>query len=103
MPQIDNDKILGRILRSTIGVVSRRTSEAYANIMIGNTVKELTEKYSFLRHVAIQEKKYNDIFDVVNINTEINDVDLKEIGKATKEFISCIRSKSSPNSLIVFS
>ena len=45
MPQLENKDILGIILRSTIGVIGRRTSEAYANIIISNALKELEEKY----------------------------------------------------------
>ena len=47
MPQIENDKIIGRILRSTIGVISRRTSEGFANIVVGNALKHLSGKYPF--------------------------------------------------------
>ena len=56
MPQIDNDKVLGCILRSIIGVISRRTTEAYATNMVGNIIKELTDKHSFLQYVKIQKK-----------------------------------------------
>ena len=74
MPQLDNDKILGRILRSTIGVISRRTSETYANVVIGNAVDELAEKYSFLNYVEMQGSKYTEIFNVVDIKPEINNI-----------------------------
>ena len=90
MPQLDNDKILGRILRSTIGVISRRTSETYANVVIGNVVNELAERYSFLNYVEIQGSKYTEIFNVVDIKPEINYIEKEEISKATKEFIEKI-------------
>ena len=90
MPQLDNDKILGRILRSTIGVISRRTSETYANVVIGNVVNELAERYSFLNYVEIQGSKYTEIFNVVDIKPEINYIEKEEISKAAKEFIEKI-------------
>ena len=36
MPQIENNEILGRMVRSIIGVISRRTSEAYALLIARN-------------------------------------------------------------------
>ena len=90
MPQFENIEIFGRILRSTIGVISRRTSEAYANVIIGNAISELTEKYSFLRFVKIQGTRYTEMFDVVSIQPDLNYVEPKEIGNATREFIENI-------------
>lgn len=90
MPQLENDKILGCILKSIIGVISRRTSETYATFMIGNILKELSEKHSFLRYVEIQKNQYAEIFDVVNVQPEINHIDTVEIGKVSKEFIEKI-------------
>lgn len=90
MPQFENKEILGRILRSTIGVISRRTSEAYANVITGNAIRELAEKYSFLHYIQIQGTQYNEIFDIVTIQSDINYVELEKIGKAAKEFIEKI-------------
>jgi hypothetical protein len=90
MPQLDNDKIMGCILRSIISVISRRTSEAYATTMVKKTLKELTKKHSFLCYVEIQDTQYTEFFDVVNIQPEINHIEAGEIGKAGKEFIEKI-------------
>ena len=51
MPQKANKDILGIILRSTIDVIGRRTSEAYANVIISNALNELKEKYNFLQYI----------------------------------------------------
>ncbi|MCK5635833.1 MAG: hypothetical protein KAH91_00310 [Thermoplasmatales archaeon] len=90
MPQFENIAILGRILRTTIDVISRRTSDAYANVIIGNAIKDLAKKYNFLDYVKIQGTQYTEVFDVIDIGTEINNVDLKEIGKAANEFLENI-------------
>lgn len=87
MPQLDNDEILGRILRSTIGVIGRRTSEAYANVIVGGAIRELSKKYNFLKYVDIQGSQYTEIFDVVTIKPELNGMEVEEVAKATGEFI----------------
>jgi len=90
MPQLENDKILGCILRSVIGVISRRTSEAYASLIVNGALKELEDEYSFLRYIQIQGSKYNEVFDVVKVQPEINNVGAKEIGKAGRDFLEKI-------------
>ena len=90
MPQLENKDILGIILRSTIGVISRRTSEAYANIIISNAIKELEEKYSFLQYIEIRGKQYNEMYDVVSIKQDINNFEIKEVSEAAKFFIQKI-------------
>lgn len=90
MPPLQNKELVGRILRSTIGVISRRTSEAYANIVVANTIKDIEEKYNFLQYIRINENRFDEIFDIIEIDDEINDFDIKEVGKAVLEFMKKI-------------
>jgi hypothetical protein len=90
MPRFENEEILGSILKSTIDVISRRTSEAYANVVIGNAIRELSEKHSFLRYVEIQDARHTELFDVVTITSDLNRVEPQKIGKATVEFLEKI-------------
>jgi hypothetical protein len=90
MHQLDNKELVGRLLRSTIGVISRRTSEAYANVIIGNSIRKLSEKYTFLNHIEVKGTQYEEIYDVVVINDDINNVKSELIGRASKEFIQSI-------------
>lgn len=87
---IQNKELFGRLLRSTIGVIGRRTSDAYANVVIGNVIRNLSNKYVFLNYVKIVGVSSKEVFDIVEINDEINNVDIREIGRASKEFIQTI-------------
>ena len=87
MPQLDNVEIFKSLLKSTINVISRRTSDAYANIVIGNSVKKLAKKYNFLNLVKIKETEYHELYDVINIEPDINNVDIGKIGVALKDFM----------------
>lgn len=97
MPQIENKDILGCILRSTIYVIGRRTSEAYANIFISNAIKELSEKYSFLRFIEIKGTQYTEVIEIVTINSDVNYIESKEIGKATFDFMVKITKSMGKN------
>ena len=87
MPQFENKDILERLLKSTIGVIGRRTSEAYANVVIGNTIKELSTQYDFLKYINILGTQYNEAFDMIDIRDEINNVDQNKIGEASTSII----------------
>lgn len=90
MPRFENEEILGCILKSTIDVISRRTSEAYANVVIGNAIRELSEKHSFFRYVEIKDTRHTELFEAVTIASDLNRVEPQKIGKATIEFLEKI-------------
>jgi hypothetical protein len=97
MPQLDNKDILGCILRSTINVIGRRTSGSYANIFISKTLRELSEKYSFLQLIEIKENQYSETIEAVWIDSDLNDVEINEIGKATNELMIAITKSMGKN------
>ena len=90
MPQIDNKDILGCILRSTINVIGRRTSESYANVFISKTLRILSEKYNFLEYIEIKGDQYSETIEHVVIDSDVNEVEIKEIGKATNDLMIAI-------------
>jgi len=95
MPQLEynNEEIVGRILRSTIGVISRRTTESYASVTIANVVNKLKNKYEILNYVQIKNTKYilnNEYYDIVEIQSEINTVELSDVVQFSNELIKTI-------------
>ena len=87
MPQLNNYDIIGHILKSVIDIISRRTSEGYAIVVTGLAIKDLGEKYSFLRYVEIKSSRYSEDTNIIDIKPDINYVNPNEIGKAMKEFV----------------
>lgn len=102
MPQIENKVLLGRLLRSTIGVISRRTSEAYANVVISNAIRDLSEKNLLFKYIEIVDSQFNEVYDVAEIDDKINEVIIEEIGKSTKEFIQRITKSMGKNAGFYF-
>ena len=90
MPQFENKELIGLIIKSTIGVIGRRTSDIYANVIVGNAIHQLEDKYSFLKDVHINGAKYSEIFEIVKIDQQIESVDKKEIGTSMREFVENI-------------
>jgi len=90
MPQLDNKEIIDGLLKSTINVISRRTSDAYAVFVISNSVKKLTKKYNFLNLVKIKKTEYHELFQIIEINPDINNIHVLLIGKAMNELMQNI-------------
>ena len=90
MPQLNNMEIIGCILKSTINVIGRRTSDSYAYVVIGNSVKKLTKKYNFLNLIEIKGTEYRELTDIVKIQPEINNIEIEKIGMALKDFMKDI-------------
>ena len=98
MPQFENKEIFGSLLRTTINVIGRRTSEAYADVVVNNAIEDLSSAYSFLRYVHVMGTQYNkEIFDVIEIDDEINNVESIEIGKASVDFLKKITASMGKN------
>ena len=87
MPQYDNKDLMGLMLKSTIGVLGRRTSESYANLIVNDGIDKLFENYPFLSFVHIKGIKYTEVFDIVTIDQKINEVGIEKIGNSLKEFL----------------
>jgi len=87
MPQLDNKDIFNSLLKSTINVISRRTSDSYANVVISNSVKKLAKKYNFLNLVEIKNTEYHELYDAINIESDINNIETRKIGVALKDFM----------------
>ena len=90
MPQYDNKELMGLILKSSIGVIGRRTSEAYANVIVSNAIKNLESQYSFLKYIHIKGTKYSEIYEIVSIDQEIEEIDRETIGITTRKYIENI-------------
>lgn len=87
MPQYDNKDLIGLMLKSTIGVIGRRTSESYANVIVNNAVNELTEKYPYLSCVNIKGTKYTEIVEIVTIDQEIDEIEINKVGLVLRDFL----------------
>jgi len=90
MPRYRNNELISRIIRTTIGVIGRRTSESYAVMVIGTVVKRLSEKYDFLKNVEISNAQYSEIGQIVNIKNDLDYVNIEDIGRASRDFIQKI-------------
>ncbi|MCK5458925.1 MAG: hypothetical protein KAI20_03470 [Thermoplasmatales archaeon] len=77
-------------MKSIVEVIGRRSSEDYALVMLGNTIKKLKEIHYFLRFLQIKNTRYSEIKNVVTIDSSINEIDSEDLGKAMQEIIGMV-------------
>ena len=90
MPRPDNEVIIRRVLLSVIDTIGRRTSEAYAIVVVSRIVKRLGAKYDFFKCIEIKNTLYLEIKEAIAIKKDINYVDQNEMGRAIKEFFEIL-------------
>ena len=90
MPQYANKEIMVYLLRSIIEVIGRRTSDAYASVIISDIIHKLTGKYSFLDYIEVSTSHYMETVDVVSISDDINYIESNLIGMATRDILESI-------------
>jgi hypothetical protein len=90
MPHLENKDVIGCVLRSMINVISRRTSEVFAVVVINNLLRKLQSKYDFLKYVEIRNIMYTEDLDVVTIDPQVNYTNNLELGRAIKEIFEII-------------
>lgn len=88
--ELEQSDVIKRLLQSIVKVISRRSSEDYALVMVGNTIKKLQDKYDFLNYIDIKATRYSEIENIVTIDPSINMVEPEEIGKAIQEIVGII-------------
>jgi hypothetical protein len=95
MPQnnITNTELVGRLLKSTYEIISRRTSESYASVIIRSSLENLVKRYEFLNYITIHAVQYKETFRAIDINEDIDKIPILEIGKAFSDFFKNISTQ----------
>jgi len=88
--ELDNEDVVKRILDSIINVIRRRSSEDYAMVMLGNTIKKVQENYGFLSYITVKNTRYSEMENILNIDSDINNINSEDLGKALQEIIGSI-------------
>jgi len=87
MSELENADIIKGVIEAIVAVAGRRTLGSYTIKIVKTVNSALQKKYDFLKYVTIHDTFYSEDNDIVNINSEINTVESKFIGKAVSDII----------------
>lgn len=82
MAQFENSKVVKYILNKLIDISSRKTSHGTAVMTIDRSLKNLIEKYEFLKHVEIKNTQYSEDDNTITVMSDIDKIDTDKMGKA---------------------
>jgi len=88
MPQFESEKLIKHTIRTITNVISRRTSESYAAMIMNNVFRKLYEKYDFLRYIEIKNPQISETFDIIDTKLDLNYIKMEDIGRVTKDIIN---------------
>jgi len=94
MHNIENSDVVKHVLFSLVNVTSEKSSKDYAWSIIKNLIKELRTNYDFLKHIKINDlKSLNNTIDDINVGSDLNKVDSRDIGRAIQNIIDVFKTR----------
>jgi len=97
LPEIENSEIVRYVLQKVIDISSRKTTQGHAVTTMNNSLKKLEEKYNFLKHVEIKDTRYIEMLDPISVMSDIDNVQINDVGKALYDIIKTINSSLGKN------
>ena len=82
MPDIEKSDVIKNVLDTLIAISGRKTNKGHAILTMESLIKQLENKYDFLKHIQIKDIRFSEDEDAVSVMSDINSVDSKEMGKA---------------------
>jgi len=88
MPLPKKSDTIKNVLRTLISISSRKTDLPYTIMTIEDLIKQLEQRYSFLKHIQINDDFYKEQSgDMISVMSDINTVPPTELGKALHSII----------------
>jgi hypothetical protein len=92
LPQLENSDVVKHVLQTLINISSRKTSSGQAISTLYESVNQLKEKYSFLKHVEIKDTSFLELDDPITVLSKIDGVGSNKIGRALQDIIKTMNS-----------
>jgi hypothetical protein len=97
MVKSDKSEAVKNLLTNLITISGRKTDRGYAMITLDKVMRELENKYFFLKHVRIKDTRYIEDLDAIQVMPDINYVDSLEMGKALQDIITTMDNSLGEN------
>ena len=87
MPDVEKSEVVKRVLQTLMDISGRKTTKGIAVIKMTDLMKNLQNKYDFLKHVEIKDTRFIESEDPVSVMSDINGVESNVLGKALHDII----------------
>jgi hypothetical protein len=97
MVEFENSRIIKHVLDKLINITSRKTDTGQAVSIIFKSIKELQNKYDFLKNIEIKDTQFIELEEPISVMSDIDNIRSDEIGKALYDIIKSINSNLGRN------
>ena len=84
---MENSELIKQLLITMLSISGRKTTPSHAAYIVESTIQTLTDQYSFLNDVGIQDTTFIEEGDQVTVMTNVNDISKNEFGSALKDIL----------------
>ena len=84
---IENSKVMKNVLNTLLTTSSRKDTDIDIVSTMDSLVKKLEGKYSFLKHVEINDTRFFEAGDSVTVMSDLDSVSSTEVGEAIHDII----------------
>lgn len=97
MARLEKSDVVKNLLTNLISISGRKTDRGHAITILDSVMRELENKYDFLKHVQIKDTRYIEDIDTVKVMPDINEVNSSMMGKALQDIITTMDSSLGEN------
>ena len=86
-PQKNNSEVVKQVLNTLIYTIKRKSNEGKAVSMINSLLQDLEEDHEFLHYIKIKDTRLKEDNNIVDVESDIDEVVPTEVGKALNNVI----------------
>ncbi|KYK21539.1 hypothetical protein AYK24_09000 [Thermoplasmatales archaeon SG8-52-4] len=87
MPIFDNSIVFKHVLDALIDISSRKTTKGHAVSTMNNVIKQLEDKYDFLKHVEVNDTRFIEQDEPISVMRDLNTIKSNKLGDALYDII----------------
>ena len=88
MPDLKKSEVIENLLTTMINISGRKTNKGHALFTMNNTIKQLENKFDFLKNVQIKDIRYSEDEDPVSVMTGLDEAKPGDLGNAIHDLIT---------------
>lgn len=87
----DNSMVFKHVLDALIYISSRKTTLDHAVSTMNNIIKQLENKYDFLKHVEVNDTRFIEQDESISVMRDLNDIKSNKLGDALYDIIRTMK------------
>lgn len=88
MLEVKKQDLIQSVIQTIVDIISRRTSESYAAMVMNTIFKKYDSDYVFVKDIEIINPQVIEVFEMVNIKSDFEYVKEEDIGKFVVDVIN---------------